>query len=37
MSIINYLKIEHYSYSMIESDFTDRLNNLSKINICRCK
>lgn len=33
MSIINYLKIEHYSYSMIESDFTDRLNNLSKINI----
>lgn len=33
MSIIQYLKIEHYSYNMIESEFTDRLDNLSKINI----
>lgn len=33
MTSVKYLKIEHYSYNMIESDFTDRLDNLSKINI----
>lgn len=33
MSIIKHIKIENLSYKMDNNDFSDRLNDLSRVNI----